>query len=358
MSLKFIYVVRHGFRSSWSVDNAGNYTAHLRSPTGLPTDPALTSHGVEQANDLAEHLLGIKPPIELVYSSPYYRCLQTISPFVTKHNALRRQKSTLTGSSTQNSPLGIRAEAGLSEWYGRAHFDHPTSAPLSDLCNLFGDVDASYVSLPGPRRKGESIPQLYERVAACLRSIIARSDQEEKQSVVICTHAAVVIVLGRLLTGQIPADPNEEDFRAFTCGLSIYRRQDVRTNASNNDGNDTATVFDRQEHGSSSEPIIRSRLDFPTSHRNDRRALDSDATGSRTPSWRCGINMSSSWTCEANSTCNFLSGGEERGWRFSGDESFIDFSEEGLLSSDIEPDAQAAGHDDENSIGVCTSYKL
>ncbi|KAI0165765.1 phosphoglycerate mutase-like protein [Xylariaceae sp. FL1272] len=347
MSLKFIYVVRHGFRSSWSVDKDGKYTAHLRTPTGLPTDPALTSYGVEQANDLAKHLLGLKPPVDQVYSSPYYRCLQTISPFITKHNALRRQESTSTKSSTQNSLLGIRAEAGLSEWYGRAPFDHPTSAPLSDLCDLFADLDASYLSLPEPCRKGESIPQLYERVAACLRTIIARSDQEGKQAVLICTHAAVVIVIGRLLTGQIPADASEEDFRAFTCGLSRYRRQGARINELDND------VLDRQEHGSSHEPSTSSQLDPTSSLRDDCRAVDSGETGSRILSWRCGINMTSSWICEANSTCNFLRGGEERGWRFSGDEAFIDFSEEDVLSSNLDPDQT-----DEKSIRIGTPYKL
>ncbi|KAJ3487201.1 hypothetical protein NLG97_g6460 [Lecanicillium saksenae] len=58
-----------------------------------------------------------------------------------------------------------------------------------------------------------------------------------------------------------------EDFKAFTCGLSVY----TRGGANSADGK-------------------------------------SDNVGN--------------WICEKNSDCSFLSGGEERGWKFAGDESF------------------------------------
>lgn len=63
----------------------GTYTASLvKTPTGIPTDPPLTSKGVEQAKELAEHLCKIDPPIERIYSSPFYRCLQTLQPTTAK----------------------------------------------------------------------------------------------------------------------------------------------------------------------------------------------------------------------------------------------------------------------------------
>ncbi|KAI0191185.1 histidine phosphatase superfamily [Xylaria flabelliformis] len=311
MSLEVIYVVRHGFRSSWSVDHVtGTYTPYLRSPTGLPTDPALTSHGIEQADELAGHLSGLHPPIDQVYSSPYYRCLQTISPFVSRENAALRRSSSDDDNVTRPRQ-SIRVDSGLSEWYGRAPFEHPTSAPLDDLSTLFADLDANYVSSPAPSRRGESIPQLYERVASCIQAIIARCDQEGKRTVLISTHAAVVIALGRVLTGKVPEDVSVEDFKAFTCGLSMYRRQGVHQDRS-----------------------ITAATSRPTKTR-ERYADAQKATD--TPPWSQSLASDpqeprdlSRWICEVNSDCGFLRGGEERGWRFSGDESFIEVGGEGL----------------------------
>jgi hypothetical protein len=40
----------------------------------------VTSKGVEQSKELAEYLCNIDPPVERIYSSPFYRCLQTLKP--------------------------------------------------------------------------------------------------------------------------------------------------------------------------------------------------------------------------------------------------------------------------------------
>ncbi|KAG7152478.1 Transcription factor tau 55 kDa subunit like protein [Verticillium longisporum] len=130
MSLEVIYVARHGFRSNWLVDPAtGDYSSSIRSPTGIASDPALTAHGVDQAKELGAHLLTVSPPIEAVYSSPYYRCLQTITPFVElKAEEVQRQTSassvTVAGAtnvagetvSTQSAATSIRPESGIAEW--------------------------------------------------------------------------------------------------------------------------------------------------------------------------------------------------------------------------------------------------
>ncbi|KAI0527808.1 histidine phosphatase superfamily [Xylaria bambusicola] len=323
MSLEVIYVVRHGFRSAWSVDPVtGTYTAHIRSPTGLPTDPALTSHGVEQANELAVHLLGLNPPIDQVYSSPYYRCLQTISPFVSRHND-RRAKVSVSDDDIPSSRLSINVDAGLGEWYGQAHFEHPTSAPLSDLHGLFADIDPKYVSSPAPRRRGESIPQLYQRVSSCIERIIAQCDREGRRSVLISTHAAVVIVLGRLLTGMVPDDTTVEDFRAFTCGLSTYRRQMA--------GQDGRISLDSRERG----------------RKNNGG-----------PYQRPAFDLSTRWTSETNSDCSFLRLGEERGWTFSGDESFVELGQEDSPSSTTESQPNTAVRESGDSSSHTNISKL
>jgi len=85
MVLETIYVVRHGYRSNWVVDpSTGEYYANIPSPTGIASDPALASYGVEQAKQLAGKIVTLDPPIDVVYSSPFYRCLQTLKPTMEK----------------------------------------------------------------------------------------------------------------------------------------------------------------------------------------------------------------------------------------------------------------------------------
>ncbi len=141
------------FRSTWSVDHKkGIYTSSIRSPTGIPNDPALTSYGVQQSIELGEHLRTVNPPIECIYSSPYYRCLQTIDPFAEQ---LARDDPA--------SPL-IRPEHGLGEFFGLADFHHPVPAPPETLKKHFKRL-APWTSFIKPNEKGESIGNLHERVA-------------------------------------------------------------------------------------------------------------------------------------------------------------------------------------------------
>ncbi|KAI1144488.1 phosphoglycerate mutase-like protein [Hypoxylon sp. FL0543] len=331
MSLEVIYVTRHGFRSPWSVDpSTGNYTASVRSPTKLPTDPALASHGVEQANELATHLLEVDPPIDQVYSSPYYRCMQTIQPFV--HN-LRRIQAQPSGNVSGILPSRIRVDLGLSEWYGSAHFEHPSSAPLDELQSFFPEIDADYASSLAPPRNGESLSQLHDRVAKVIESIIRRSDQDGHKAILVCTHAAVVIALGRVLTGQI-----ERDFGAFTCGLSKYRRQrssNVKTRIGSSSGTGTKSMVpaarDERRIGET-----RSQAPPQIDHAGnaDPHPQESRWPGLGSPR-RGESGLYGGWICELDSDCSFLSGGEERGWKFSGDESFLETDNSGSWRSNV-----------------------
>ncbi|KAI1213261.1 phosphoglycerate mutase-like protein [Annulohypoxylon truncatum] len=343
MSLEVIYVTRHGFRSQWSVDpSTGNYSSFIRSPTGLPTDPALTSHGVDQANQLAAHLLEVNPPIEQVYSSPYYRCLQTIQPFARKLKLLQTQSF---GNVSGDIPR-IRVDLGLSEWYGLAHFDHPSSAPLNELQSLFPELDPSYVSSPAPSRRGESLPQLHDRVAKVIEFIIRRSDQEGHKAVILCTHAAVVIALGRVLTGQMG-----EDFGAFTCGLSKFKRRGFKSGqASPNSESETrikATVPTAREERQIGVEVGSRKAQSETNPASNVDPYPHDSSQSNQESLgRDGAGLYGGWTCELDSDCSFLRGGEERGWKFSGDESFIETDDNGLwLPTPSGSDTAVDSHD-------------
>lgn len=203
---------------------------------------------MDQAKELAAHLAQVEPPVERVFSSPYYRCLQTVQPFI----------------EMQQGRLAILGETGLSEWYGAAPFEHPTSAPPETLNRLFPAYDTAYEPAVAPERTGETIAELHERVARALDAIVRRCDAMGVRAVLLCSHAATIIAMGRTLTGQMPDNVEAEDFRVFTCGLSVFRRRGT-------------------EQG---------------------QGLD----------WKEGRGVGGGWNCEVNSDCSFLSGGEERGW--------------------------------------------
>ncbi|KAL2181702.1 histidine phosphatase superfamily [Thermothelomyces heterothallicus CBS 202.75] len=294
--LEVIYVTRHGFRSNWLVDPSnGNYTNYLRSPTGGAADPALTAHGVDQANELAARLLAVDPPIERVYSSLYYRCLQTVEPFVRK-----AQGAASSRAGGEPGHLRIRGETGLGEWYGSADFEHPVPASLGKLEELFpGLLDPSYSPAITPNRLGESIEELHDRVAAVMEVVIAECDRDGVRAILLCTHAAVIIALGRVLTGNMPDNFEVDDFKCFTCGLSAYRRR-------------------RQDLGAEDRGV-GSATEGTAGRDADRRSEDGAVAG-----WKSGRGVSGGWDCELNSDCTHLRLGEERGWSFHGDESFKD----------------------------------
>ncbi|KAL3964446.1 hypothetical protein ACCO45_001450 [Purpureocillium lilacinum] len=258
MPLEKIYVTRHGFRSNWLVDPAtGAYYAYIPSPTGIPADPTLTSHG-------ATAIQGEHPP--------------------------GRQEDSLPLSwPGANVAAKIRPEHGIQEWFGSAPFDHPRPATTAVLKSLFPALDETYQPAVVPSARGETLAELQLRVAVALRAIIDRCDADGTRAVLLCTHAAVVIVLGRILTGQAPASVEDEDFYAYTCGLSVYSRQ----------------------------PSLSRGLG----------GLDPSPASSTSPSAVPVVETESAsfiggWDCERNSDCSFLSGGAERGWKFAGDESF------------------------------------
>lgn len=292
MSLEVIYVTRHGFRSNWVVDSkTGQYHSSIPTPTGIASDPALAGKGVEQAQELASHLSTLSPPIEQLYSSPFYRCIQTLVPTF----------KALSSKASNPERHKIRGENGVGEWYGTARFDHPSPADPPLLKKLFGEsYDEFYKPNIKPSVNGESVGDLHDRTAYALHKIIEQSDREGVKAIVICTHAATLIAIGRALTGRMPEDIAEEDFRPFTCGVSTFVRK----------GRSTADI--KAWEGPEKEIP---RLD-----------------------WRDGTGVGGGWELTVSGDCSFLSGGEERGWRFSGDESFLD-----AVSTDPSVDAGELG---------------
>ncbi|KAG8426698.1 C6 zinc cluster transcription factor-like protein [Metarhizium acridum] len=209
----------------------------IPSPTGIQGDPALTSYGIDQAKELGRHLGTLNPAVEKVYSSPFYRCLQTMVPFMD----LQREKLGAQNGQRPRVPAGesdetakslltgtvvtkMLPEHGIREWFGSAPFDHPEPAAPGVLKAMFPSYDESYTSAARPSSKGEILEQLQQRITKALRGIIQQCDDDGTRAIVLCSHAAVIILIGRILTGLIPASVDVDDFQPYTCGLSVYSR--------------------------------------------------------------------------------------------------------------------------------------
>jgi transcription factor C subunit 7 len=282
MPVKEILLLRHGHRAAWTFNpQTSTYTSAHPYPTGLPADPPLVAHGVRQSHETAAHLSEllvpqIKEDRLVVYSSLFYRCLETLRPSVEAFQRLGWRGN-------------VRGEKGVGEWFGSASFEQPVPGDWEFLRERFFPWLEERESVVVPDRHGESIDALHDRVARALEMVVREVDREyeengrrgEDVTVLICGHAAGIIASGRALTGQMPEDYTVDDFRCFTCGLSRFVRREKST---------AISVDEKNEQGADN--------------------------------WRTNGGVAGGWICLLNSGCEHMSQGEERGWHFNGDESF------------------------------------
>ena len=167
-----------------------------------------------------------------------------------------------------------------SEFFGTARFTHPTPAPLSILHNHFPYLSPSHKPAIKPLSTGETLPQLHNRFAYALDRIITSLDSEPTQprAVLLCTHAAGMICIGRALTGKMPADVDEADFGCGTCALSVFVRR------KQSEGEDEVEAWDENR------PEVVPNVDW------------------------VGKGVKGGWECVVNGDCTHLEGGEERTW--------------------------------------------
>ncbi len=203
----------------------------------------------------------------------------------------------------------MRGERGVGEWFGSAPFEQPAPGGWEGLRDRFFPCLQERKSRVVPSRYGESIDGLHDRLARALEAIVGEVEREyeeegrggEDVTVMICGHAAGIIASGRVLTGRMPEDYEEEDFKCFTCGLSRFVRRDWK-------------------------PAYVADGDMAQTAEN----------------WRISGGVAGGWECLLNSGCEHLSQGEERGWHFQGDESF-DSYERGTRKVDDTNEETAEG---------------
>ncbi|PFH54517.1 hypothetical protein AMATHDRAFT_134533 [Amanita thiersii Skay4041] len=212
MTIEKIYIVRHGFRLNWI---STNWT----SETGLPRDPPLAAYGVTQANELAAYFLSLPAEEQptAIFSSPYYRCLQTAKP------------------TANDLKLPVFVEHGLSEWYSPVAPNtglHPRPGSASSLQQHFPEIDPfTWSSIYYPSRKGEDVETVHNRAETFLRAFVPYIEHvlplEKHRRLLLVTHAATVITLARALSGI-----RDLPIRAGCCTLtefvrSTYKREDT-----------------------------------------------------------------------------------------------------------------------------------
>ncbi|CDU26365.1 related to TFIIIC subunit, 55 kDa (transcription initiation factor) [Sporisorium scitamineum] len=202
--LDTIYICRHGFRMSWI--GAENFPI-----TNRPRDPVLTAYGQQQAQHLADYLASLpaSEQPQLIISSPYYRCLQTSLP-----TALVLK-------------LELVAEPGLAEWFPTAPPQtgiHPSPARAVYMQEFVPKLSLSWSPLLYPENGGESISQLHARARRILDLIQQRCDQLGVTRVLICSHAAIIIAMGRVLLNDDADGKRTKFIGAGTASLSKYTR--------------------------------------------------------------------------------------------------------------------------------------
>ncbi|KAK9378589.1 histidine phosphatase superfamily [Kockiozyma suomiensis] len=194
MPLERIYLTRHGFRSNWVED------VPIPAPvTGIDGDFLLSAHGEEQAVQLAKQLALAEPKIDKIYCSPFYRCLQTVEELSNKLD------------------IEILPENGVGEWYGVTRATHPVPASPEILKNFFPKVKKDYQPILVPSKSGETKDELHQRAAKTLSEIINIANKENTRAILICSHAATLIAIGRALTGN-PAF----EVRTGVCTIGEY----------------------------------------------------------------------------------------------------------------------------------------
>lgn len=206
MVVRTIYIARHGYRSNWLPQ--GPYPL---PPTGVDSDVPLAKHGIDQAKELAHYILSLGNQPEMVFSSPFFRCIQTSEPIA------------------DILELPIHVEAGLGEWYKPDREVIPMPAPLDALENFFPNkLSRTWEPTTIPSNKGETEEGLYLRCKSFWPNFIGRVEKEfpNVETVLLITHAASKASLGMNLLGfanwREPLDEDGNVIRSGSCSLDKF----------------------------------------------------------------------------------------------------------------------------------------
>ncbi|CAL1695926.1 unnamed protein product [Somion occarium] len=183
MTVETIYIARHGYRLSWVTTTWKSETDYFLS---IPLEQRPTA----------------------IFSSPYYRCLQTAQPV-----------SIALG-------VPIYVEHGLSEWYSPVVPGsglHPRPASASELKAYFSEIDDSWQTVYYPSRKGEDVKECHVRAGRSLNRLLQETERKyegKHKRILLMSHAATTIALTRELVGN-----RELSLRVGCCSITEVQRK-------------------------------------------------------------------------------------------------------------------------------------
>lgn len=206
MAINTIYIARHGYRSNWLPK--GPYPL---PPTGVDSDVPLAEHGIDQAKELAHYILSLDNQPELVFSSPFYRCIQT------------------TQQITDLLELPIYVDTGIGEWYKPDRPTIPEPASLEVLNQLFlGKISDEWEYTITPSNEGESEEDIFERCSKFWPMFIQKVEKNfpNVETILLITHAATKVTLGMTLLKFKNCREHIDDdgtiIRSGSCSLDKY----------------------------------------------------------------------------------------------------------------------------------------
>ena len=169
MTDRVLYLVRHGQRLD-------AVQKQWYSPHDNQYDPPLSPEGMGQAYQIAQRLQN--EPIDVIFSSPYLRALQTAHPISEAHN------------------LPMYVEAGIGEWLGRAMFPaEPNIMPAFQRRDDFPRLDFSHHTRVVPHW-----PETAEECFARLNNTVQQLLESYEGNLLIVGHGRTVTGLAHVLT--------------------------------------------------------------------------------------------------------------------------------------------------------------
>lgn len=206
MTIDTIYIARHGYRSNWLPE--GPYPKPL---TGIDDDVPLAAHGVDQAKELAEYIATLETKPEIIFSSPFYRCLQTSEPIKNKLD------------------IPLYVDKGVGEWYKPNRETIPKPATIPVLNDLFNDmITDNWEASTTPSGKGENREQIFDRCRVFWGKFISNLEKKfpNVKCILIVTHAAVKAALGMNLLkfpdAITPIDGEGTFIRNASCSIDKF----------------------------------------------------------------------------------------------------------------------------------------
>jgi len=154
----------------------------------------------------------IQPHPEIIFSSPFYRCLQTSAPIA------------------EVLELDVLLEPGIGEWYKPDREVIPDPAKFEVLSPFFPRLKNTWEPTIKPSLKGETPEQILERCQRFVKEFIPKFEAHHPkiETVLFVTHAAAKIALGMALLGFNSVYDSLDDegtkLRAGACSLDKFER--------------------------------------------------------------------------------------------------------------------------------------